>query len=60
VSGGGVTRPLPRDGECRKISRRPNVEPHPKAGLEIKKGSSSAKDCMLERLGCRTIQNEVS
>jgi len=32
----------------------------PRSGPEVKNGRSSAKDGAPERLGCRTIQKEVS
>jgi len=56
----GATRPLPRDGEVWRNSKKTQQSGHAlRSGPEVKNGSS-AKDGALERLGCVTIQEEVS
>jgi len=38
----------------------PTVEPRPKVWSRGKNGRSGAEDGVLERLGCRTVKEEMS
>jgi len=58
--GGGATRPLLRDGGVEELHGDRKVGPRPKVWTRGQKGRSSAKDGSPERLGCGTIQEEVS
>jgi len=51
---GGVTRPLPRNGDVEELHGDPTVGP--RSGPEIKNGRSGAEDGALERLGCGTVK----
>jgi len=53
VSGGGATRPLPRDGGVEELHGDPTVGLAPRS---VKNGRSSAKDSAPEKLRCGTIQ----
>jgi len=60
INGGGATRPLLRDGGMEELHRDPTVGHIPRSGPEVKNGRSSAEDGAPERLGCRTVKEEVS
>jgi len=59
LSGGGASRPLPRDGGVEELHTEIQQSGHSERyGPEIK-NRSSAKDGAPERLRCGTIQKEV-
>jgi len=58
--GGGATRPLPRDGGVEELHGDPTVGPRLKAWTRGKNGRSGAEDGAPERLGCGTVEEEVS
>jgi len=70
VGGGGVTRPLSRDGSLRNSTetqqsghapRETQQSGHaPRSGPEVKNGRSSVKDGAPEKLRCGTVKEEVS
>jgi len=52
--------PFRRMGAWRNSTETQHSGHAPRSGPEVKNGRSSAKDGTSERLGCRTIQEEVS
>jgi len=59
TGGGGATRPIPGMGAWRNSTETQQSGHAPRSGPKIN-GRNSAEDGALERLGCGTIQEDVS
>jgi len=58
--GGGATRPFVRDGGVEELKETQQWGHAPRSGPEVKNGRSGAEDDVPERLGCRTVKEELS